>query len=52
MKNTRHNDITLEIGHKWIVYKAFRRRPGHLMNILLAFNLRHVSRGITASHVT
>ena len=33
-------------GRKLNVYKAFRRRPGRLLNVLCTFNLRPVSTGL------
>ena len=35
----------VDTGHKCNVHKTFRRRPGHLLNVLLTFNLRPVSTG-------
>ena len=34
-------------GRKLNVHKTFRRRPGRLLNVLCAFNLRSVSMGKT-----
>ena len=36
-------DIPLDTGRKLNVHKTFRRRPGHLLNVLCTFNLRPVS---------
>ena len=36
----------LDTRHKLSVHKTFRRRAGSLLNVLSAFNLRIVSRGI------
>ena len=35
----------VETERKLNVYKTFRRRPGHLLNVLWTFNLRYVSTG-------
>ena len=34
------------------VYKTFRRRPGHFINVLYTFNLRPLSRGVIASNIS
>ena len=34
--------IPVDTGHKFNVHKTFRRRPGHLLNVLRTFNLRLV----------
>ena len=36
----------VDTGRKLNVHKTFRRRPGHLLNVLCAFNLRPVSTGL------
>ena len=36
----------LDTRRKLNVHMTFRRRPGHLLNILLAFNSRSVPRGL------
>lgn len=38
-------------GHKVNAQKTFRRRPGRLLKILCAFNLRPVSRGFVVLSV-
>ena len=38
--------IPVDTGRNLNVYKAFRRRLGHLLNVLCTFNLRPVSTGI------
>ena len=38
-------DYLLDTRHKLNVHKTFRRRPGHLLNVLCTFNLCLVSRG-------
>ena len=38
----------VDTGRKFNVHKTFRRRPGHLLNVLCAFNLRPVSMEILA----
>ena len=40
--------IRVDTGRKLNVHKTFRRRPGHLLNVLCTFNLRAVSTGILA----
>ena len=35
----------VDTGRKLIVHKTFRRRPGHLLNVLCMFNLCPVSTG-------
>ena len=35
----------VDTGRKLNVHKTFRRRPGHLLNVLSTFNLRPVSTG-------
>ena len=35
----------VDTGRKLIVHKTFRRRPGHLLNVLCMFNLRPASSG-------
>ena len=37
--------ILLEKGRKFIVHKTFRRRPGHLVDVLCTLNSRPVSMG-------
>ena len=36
----------MDTGRKWKIRKMFRRRPGHLLNILCTFNVRSVSSGL------
>ena len=38
--------IPVNIGRKLNVHKTFRTRPGRLLNVLCAFNLRLASTGI------
>ena len=35
--------IPVDTGRKMNVHKTFKRRPGHLLNVLCTFNLRSVS---------
>ena len=35
----------VDTGRKLNVHKTFRRRPGHLLNVLCTFNLHPVSTG-------
>ena len=37
------SDIPVDTGRKLNVHKTFRRRPGHLLNVVRTFNLRPVS---------
>ena len=37
----------VDTGRKLNVHKAFRRRPGSLLNVLYTFNLRPASTGIS-----
>ena len=39
-------DIPVDTGRILNVHKTFRRRPGHLLNVLCTFGLRPVSTGI------
>ena len=36
----------VDTGRKLNVQKVFRKRPGHLLNVLCTFNLRPVSTGL------
>ena len=36
----RMNNYPVDTGHKLNVHNTFRRRPGHLLNVSCAFNLR------------
>ena len=38
-------NTALRTGRKLNVHKTFRGRPGRLLNVLCAFNLRPVSKG-------
>ena len=38
-------NISVDTGRKLNVRKTFRRRPGHLLDVLCAFNLRPVFNG-------
>ena len=38
--------IPVDTGRKLNVHKTFRRRPGHILNVLCTFNLLLVSTGI------
>ena len=40
--------IPVYTGRKLNVHKAFRRRPGRLLNVLCTFNLRPVSTGLAS----
>ena len=40
------NGVPVDTGRKLNVNKAFRRRPGRLLNVLCTFNLRPVSTGV------
>ena len=42
---TWYGNCLVDTGRKFNVHKTFRRRPGHLLNILCTFNLRPVSTG-------
>ena len=44
-KNTETRSFPVETGRKLNVHKTFRRRPGRLLKVLCAFNLRPVSTG-------
>ena len=46
-KATDNDDCNnpVDTGRKLNVHKTFRRRPGHLLNVLCTFNLRPVSTG-------
>ena len=48
----RKNKIPVDTGRKLNVNKAFRRRPGRLLNVLCTFNLRPVSMGIIEKRKT
>ena len=39
------NRYPVDTGRKLNVHKTFRRRPGHLLNVLCTCNLRPVSTG-------
>ena len=41
--------FAVDTGRKLNVHKTFRRRPGRLLNVLCAFNLRPVSTGLLQS---
>ena len=41
----RGRGTPLDTGRKLIVHKTFRRRPGHLLNVMFTFNLHPVARG-------
>ena len=41
----------VDTGRKLNVHKTFRRRPGHLLNVLYTFNLRSVSTGSETANV-
>ena len=45
ISNIWMTDYLLDTRHKLNVHKTFRRRPGHLLNVLCTFNLCLVSRG-------
>ena len=48
MKTERYpadHTTPVDTGRKLNVHKAFRRRPGRLLNVLCTFNLRLVSTG-------
>ena len=38
--------VPVDTGRKLNVHKTFRRRPGHLLNVLCTFNLRPVFTGV------
>ena len=43
---TKISSFSLDTGRKLNVYKTFRRRLGHLLNVLCTFSLRPVSTGL------
>ena len=43
----KFTNFPVDTGRKLNVYKTLRRRPGRLLNVLCAFNLRPVSTGFT-----
>ena len=43
--NKEDRPIPVYTGRKSNVHITFRRRPGHLLNVLCTFNLRSVSTG-------
>ena len=45
--NLRDLGNPVDAGRKLNAHKTFRRRPGHLLNVLCTFNLHPVSTGKT-----
>ena len=41
--SSQTSKMLLDTERKLNVHKTFRRRPGHLLNILYTFNLRNMS---------
>ena len=45
VSKTVFGDYPVDTGRKLNVHNTFRRRPGHLLNVLCTFNLSPVSTG-------
>ena len=44
--------VPIDTGRKINLHKTFRRRPGHLLNVLCTFSLRPVSAGILTTEIS